>query len=63
MIKVTEDKLIAFELFLSHQKCGKNSAFEAFTSPQTCFEDKAVFELLESDNCADAIRSLVLKTN
>lgn len=59
MIKVTEEKLLAFELFLSHQKCGKKRAFEAFTAPQEYIADKAVFDVLEENNCVDAITSFL----
>jgi hypothetical protein len=63
MIKVTEEKLLAFELFLNHQKLGSERAFGAFTIPQECLDDKAVFDVLEEDNCADAIASFLRRTD
>ncbi|PYE30004.1 hypothetical protein DFP83_1332 [Idiomarina fontislapidosi] len=57
MIKVTEEKLLAFELFLHHQKFGKKRAFEVFTAPQERFEQKAVFDLLEVADCVAIIKN------
>ena len=59
MIKVTEEKLLAFELFLNHQKLGSERAFKEFTIPQEYFAKKAVFDVLEEDNCVDAITSFL----
>lgn len=47
MVKVTEEKLLAFEAFLSSQKCDKQKAFKAFNEKFDGSSKMTICELLE----------------
>ena len=47
MIKITEEKLLAFEAFLNHQKNDYESAFDAFMKPNKHLLGKSVCDSIE----------------
>ena len=55
MVQITEEKLLAFEKFLSREKCGKQKAFRAFCDLQDIFAEKSICELLEEQDGAEKI--------
>lgn len=50
MIKITEDKLLAFEAFLTQQNNQGKQAFDAFNSVNRDIADKAVIDILEEND-------------
>lgn len=55
MIKLTEEKLQAFEVFLNQQSSQGKVAFESFTICQREFAGKAIVDILEEENCLKVI--------
>lgn len=47
MIKITEEKLLAFEAFLNQQKNDYESAFDAFMKPNKHLQGKSVCDSIE----------------
>ena len=59
MIKITEEKLLAFEAFLNQQKNDYVSAFDAFMKPNKHLQGKSVCDSLEEGKSgADLLKPL-----
>ncbi|WP_334064318.1 hypothetical protein [Alteromonas genovensis] len=55
MVKITEEKLLAFEAFSQNLNASKAITFAAFLKPQENFAAKSVCDLLEEKGGAEKL--------
>lgn len=55
MVKITEEKLLAFEAFSQNLNASKAITFASFLKPQEDFAAKCVCDLLEEQDGAEKI--------
>jgi len=62
VIKLTEEKLLAFEVFLNQQRSRDIQVFETFSMPQPKFTGKAIIDILEEENCLKVMKASFFDT-